>query len=198
MKERKSVLCVGLVCLDLVTVVDKFPKEDTDMRSSAQYKVTSPPKTKTKSLLKGNTPLSRSVEGTRTTAAGFSQSLVSQQPSLAVLLARCTLHHLPAPWSTFFSPSCTLQHLILWAFMHLVAPYLLYFSAPSLEPPSYTLSSSPCCSGRCWHRVRASRHGRGRCPSLLGFTKVITLQLGSLACLWSSKYLLMNYWNFPN
>jgi len=38
-KERKSVLCVGLVCLDLVTVVDKFPKEDTDMRSSAQYKV---------------------------------------------------------------------------------------------------------------------------------------------------------------
>ena len=56
-KERKSVLCVGLVCLDLVTVVDKFPKEDTDMRSSAQYKVTSPPKTKTKSLLKGNTPL---------------------------------------------------------------------------------------------------------------------------------------------
>ena len=38
-KERKRVLCVGLVCLDLVTVVDQFPKEDTDMRSSAQYKV---------------------------------------------------------------------------------------------------------------------------------------------------------------
>ena len=32
-------VCVGLVCLDLVTVVDHFPKEDTDMRSSAQYKV---------------------------------------------------------------------------------------------------------------------------------------------------------------
>ena len=30
---------MGLVCLDLVTVVDHFPKEDTDMRSSAQYKV---------------------------------------------------------------------------------------------------------------------------------------------------------------
>ena len=55
-KERKSVLCVGLVCLDLVTVVDKFPKEDTDMRSSAQYKVTKS-MTMTKSLLKGNTPL---------------------------------------------------------------------------------------------------------------------------------------------
>jgi len=38
-KESKGVLCVGLVCLDLVTVVDHFPKEDTDMRSSAQYKV---------------------------------------------------------------------------------------------------------------------------------------------------------------
>ena len=38
-KERKRVVCVGLVCLDLVTVVDHFPKEDTDMRSSAQYKV---------------------------------------------------------------------------------------------------------------------------------------------------------------
>ena len=108
-KERKSVLCVGLVCLDLVTVVDKFPKEDTDMRSSAQYKVTSPPTTLTKSLLKGNTPLSRSVEGTRTTAAGFSQSLVSQPPSSAALLVRCTLHHLPAPGSTLsFEPSCIL------------------------------------------------------------------------------------------
>ena len=39
LKESKGVLCVGLVCLDLVTVVDHFPKEDTDMRSSAQYKV---------------------------------------------------------------------------------------------------------------------------------------------------------------
>ena len=39
LKERKGVVCVGLVCLDLVTVVDHFPKEDTDMRSSAQYKV---------------------------------------------------------------------------------------------------------------------------------------------------------------
>merc|ERR1712037_203539 len=38
-QERKGVVCVGLVCLDLVTVVDHFPKEDTDMRSSAQYKV---------------------------------------------------------------------------------------------------------------------------------------------------------------
>merc|ERR1712037_1003947 len=38
-QERKGVVCVGLVCLDLVTVVDQFPKEDTDMRSSAQYKV---------------------------------------------------------------------------------------------------------------------------------------------------------------
>ena len=38
-KERKGVVCVGLVCLDLVTVVDHFPKEDTDMRSLAQYKV---------------------------------------------------------------------------------------------------------------------------------------------------------------
>ena len=32
-------LCVGLVCLDQVTVVDSFPKEDTDQRSTDQYKV---------------------------------------------------------------------------------------------------------------------------------------------------------------
>ena len=36
----QPVLCVGLVCLDQVTVVDKFPLEDTDQRSIDQYKVT--------------------------------------------------------------------------------------------------------------------------------------------------------------
>ena len=39
-KTMKPVLCVGLVCLDQVTVVDKFPAEDTDQRSIDQYKVT--------------------------------------------------------------------------------------------------------------------------------------------------------------
>ena len=125
-------LCVGLVCLDLVTVVEKFPKEDTDMRSSAQYKVTSPPTTMTKSLLKGNTPLSRSVEGTRTTAAGFSQSLVSQPPSSAALLVRCTLHHLTAPGSTFF---------------HLTAPGSTFFRLPSpCTAAPYPLSLHASCS----------------------------------------------------
>ena len=37
----QPVLCVGLVCLDQVTVVDKFPTEDTDQRSRDQYKVIS-------------------------------------------------------------------------------------------------------------------------------------------------------------
>merc|ERR1711892_788886 len=37
--SMKPLLCVGLVCLDQVTVVDKFPKEDTDQRSIDQYKV---------------------------------------------------------------------------------------------------------------------------------------------------------------
>ena len=41
-KERKGVVCVGLASLDLVTVVEDFPKEDTDMGSSAQYKVVNP------------------------------------------------------------------------------------------------------------------------------------------------------------
>ena len=39
-REGGGVLCVGLVCLDLVTVVESFPKEDTDMRSKDQYRVT--------------------------------------------------------------------------------------------------------------------------------------------------------------
>ena len=39
-KTMQPVLCVGLVCLDQVTVVDKFPAEDTDQRSIDQYKVT--------------------------------------------------------------------------------------------------------------------------------------------------------------
>jgi len=33
----KRVLCVGLVCLDVVHVVREFPKEDTDQRSVDQY-----------------------------------------------------------------------------------------------------------------------------------------------------------------
>ena len=37
--SMKPVLCVGLVCLDQVTLVDTFPLEDTDRRSSDQYKV---------------------------------------------------------------------------------------------------------------------------------------------------------------
>ena len=35
----KPVLCAGLVCLDQVTLVTNFPREDTDMRSLDQYKV---------------------------------------------------------------------------------------------------------------------------------------------------------------
>ena len=35
----KPILCAGLVCLDQVTVVNKFPEEDTDQRSLDQYKV---------------------------------------------------------------------------------------------------------------------------------------------------------------
>ena len=39
----KPVLCAGLVCLDQVTVVTNFPREDTDMRSKEQYRVTRRP-----------------------------------------------------------------------------------------------------------------------------------------------------------
>jgi len=35
----QPVLCVGLVCLDQVTVVDEFPEEDSIQRSTDQYKV---------------------------------------------------------------------------------------------------------------------------------------------------------------
>lgn len=32
MGEQKKILCVGLVCLDIINVVDKYPEEDTDSR----------------------------------------------------------------------------------------------------------------------------------------------------------------------
>lgn len=32
MEEQKKILCVGLVCLDIINVVDKYPEEDTDSR----------------------------------------------------------------------------------------------------------------------------------------------------------------------
>lgn len=28
----KKILCIGLVCLDIINVVDKYPEEDTDSR----------------------------------------------------------------------------------------------------------------------------------------------------------------------
>lgn len=30
--EEKQILCVGLVVLDIINVVDKYPEEDTDRR----------------------------------------------------------------------------------------------------------------------------------------------------------------------
>ncbi|XP_051249809.1 ketohexokinase isoform X3 [Dicentrarchus labrax] len=36
MEEQKKILCVGLVCLDIINVVDKYPEEDTDSRCLAQ------------------------------------------------------------------------------------------------------------------------------------------------------------------
>lgn len=30
--EDKQILCVGLVVLDVISVVDKYPEEDTDSR----------------------------------------------------------------------------------------------------------------------------------------------------------------------
>lgn len=32
MEEQRKILCVGLVCLDIINVVDKYPEEDTDSR----------------------------------------------------------------------------------------------------------------------------------------------------------------------
>ncbi|KAF7703997.1 ketohexokinase isoform X2 [Silurus meridionalis] len=34
--EQKKILCVGLVCLDIINVVDQFPEEDTDTRCVSQ------------------------------------------------------------------------------------------------------------------------------------------------------------------
>ncbi|XP_072433962.1 ketohexokinase isoform X3 [Chiloscyllium punctatum] len=34
--KKKQILCVGLVCLDVINVVDKFPVEDTDTRCLSQ------------------------------------------------------------------------------------------------------------------------------------------------------------------
>ncbi|XP_042266135.1 ketohexokinase isoform X2 [Thunnus albacares] len=35
-EQRKKILCVGLVCLDIINVVDKYPEEDTDSRCLSQ------------------------------------------------------------------------------------------------------------------------------------------------------------------
>ncbi|XP_068171233.1 ketohexokinase isoform X2 [Antennarius striatus] len=35
-EETKKILCVGLVCLDIINVVDKYPEEDTDSRCLSQ------------------------------------------------------------------------------------------------------------------------------------------------------------------
>lgn len=34
--NTKAVLCVGLVCLDIVNTVDHYPKEDEDIRATGQ------------------------------------------------------------------------------------------------------------------------------------------------------------------
>ncbi|KAM3876712.1 ketohexokinase [Diretmus argenteus] len=34
--EDKKILCIGLVCLDIINVVDKYPEEDTDSRCVSQ------------------------------------------------------------------------------------------------------------------------------------------------------------------
>uniref|UniRef100_A0A3B4WV08 Ketohexokinase n=1 Tax=Seriola lalandi dorsalis TaxID=1841481 RepID=A0A3B4WV08_SERLL len=36
MEQQKKTLCVGLVCLDIINVVDKYPEEDTDSRCLSQ------------------------------------------------------------------------------------------------------------------------------------------------------------------
>ncbi|KAM7006350.1 ketohexokinase isoform 1-T1 [Tautogolabrus adspersus] len=35
-KKKMKILCVGLVCLDIINVVDKYPEEDTDSRCLSQ------------------------------------------------------------------------------------------------------------------------------------------------------------------
>lgn len=35
-EHKKKILCVGLVCLDIINVVDKYPEEDTDSRCLSQ------------------------------------------------------------------------------------------------------------------------------------------------------------------
>ncbi|XP_036957881.1 ketohexokinase isoform X3 [Acanthopagrus latus] len=35
-EEKKKILCVGLVCVDIISVVDKYPEEDTDSRCLSQ------------------------------------------------------------------------------------------------------------------------------------------------------------------
>ncbi|XP_047203864.1 ketohexokinase isoform X2 [Girardinichthys multiradiatus] len=37
MEDQKKILCVGLVCLDIINVVDKYPEEDTDSRCLSQH-----------------------------------------------------------------------------------------------------------------------------------------------------------------
>lgn len=36
-QQDKKILCVGLVCLDIINVVEKYPEEDTDSRLAWAY-----------------------------------------------------------------------------------------------------------------------------------------------------------------
>ncbi|XP_018543215.1 ketohexokinase isoform X3 [Lates calcarifer] len=36
-QQQKKILCVGLVCLDIINVVDQYPEEDTDSRCLSQH-----------------------------------------------------------------------------------------------------------------------------------------------------------------
>lgn len=40
MEEQKKILCVGLVCLDIISVVDKYPEEDSDSRLAYELLLT--------------------------------------------------------------------------------------------------------------------------------------------------------------
>lgn len=36
-QQQQKILCVGLVCLDIINVVEKYPEEDTDSRLGHAY-----------------------------------------------------------------------------------------------------------------------------------------------------------------
>ncbi|XP_027134752.1 ketohexokinase isoform X3 [Larimichthys crocea] len=99
-EEKKKILCVGLVCLDIINVVDKYPEEDTDSRLAHRLMLTQ---------IAGVCPSAGSEEETLQTRARCCRCSVHRAPSWA----RCLLDLWPTSVviSNISTGSRTIMHM---------------------------------------------------------------------------------------